>query len=518
MFSSRGAPRRLPALLVVAGLLLTACGTDLRPTTSADPVPLPAVTDAPADDPASDPELARFYTQDVTWSGCDDGFRCASVTVPVDWSEPGGETITLAVKKLPASGERIGSLLINPGGPGVSGVEYVGNKKSQFGTAVRRVFDVVGWDPRGVGGSAPITCLTDAEYDRFLAADATPDTPAEVSEAVAGAEAYARACAENTGPILDHVDTLSTVRDMDVLRAVLGDERLSYYGGSYGTFLGAWYAETFPWRVGRLVLDGAVDPSLTTEEYAAGQAEGFQRGLHAYLEDCLKQSGCPLHGTPEQALATLSALIAQADANPLRTGDPDRPLTQSLLVTGLAMGMYSDRFWTAVSAAIGKALQGDGGLLLELADLYNERDASGHYGQVLDANPATYCLDHAEDASVAHIAELATDLGQRYPPFGDGMGWSALGCSTWPVPAVVQPQRLTAAGAAPIVVIGTTGDPATPYEWAQGLAGQLSSGRLVTWEGDGHTAYGRGSSCVGEAVDNYLVAGTAPDDGTVCAR
>ena len=512
----RGVFRRLPAAAVAAGLLLAGCTPGPRPATSASPAPLPSAADAPGTDPARDPDLARFYGQQVDWRGCGGDFRCAQVTVPVDWGDPGGDAITLAVKTLPAAGKKIGSLLINPGGPGVSGVGFVEQARSQFGTAVRQNFDIVGWDPRGIGKSAPITCFTGSRLDTYISGDATPDTPAEVDAAVRELRSFAAACEQNSGPVLDHVDTLSTVKDMDVLRAVLGDDRLSYYGGSYGTFLGAWYAQQFPWRVGRFVLDGAVDPSLTTEQYATGQAEGFQRGLRAYLAECRQQSECPLRGDETQAFATLGTLISQADEHPLRTNDPARPLTQSLLITGLAMGMYTDQLWSMLSRGISEALQGDGSTLLELADLYNERDSDGHYGQVLAANPAIYCLDHGEEASTDHIREFAAELGRRYPPFGDSMGWGVLGCAEWPTPATVRPQRLTAEGAAPILVIGTTGDPATPYEWAKALAAQLSSGRLLTWEGQGHTAYGRAGACVSEAVETYLLAGAPPDDGTVC--
>ncbi len=508
--------RSTMATCLAGAALLSGCTSGSAPVAGVTPAPPASVSPAPADDPARDPALARFYDQRATWKGCGSGFDCATVTVPVDWANPGGASIGLAVKRLPAAGTKVGSLLINPGGPGVSGLDFVDSAKSVFGSTVRDSLDIVGWDPRGVGESAPVHCLPNSQLDGYLAADATPTGSAQVADAVQLAKTFAASCERNSGALLEHVDTLSTVKDMDVLRAVLGDATLTYYGGSYGTFLGAWYAQEFPWRVGRFVLDGAVDPSLTTDQYAAGQAEGFQRGLRAYVQNCEQQSGCPLRGTVDQAFAQLSALIAHADQNPLTTSDGARPLTQSLLVTGLAMGLYDDRLWPALTKGIGEAMTGQGSTLLALADLYNERDSQGRYSQVLSANPAIYCLDHPEHETPQQIAAFAADLGKRYPPLGASMGWGVLGCAEWPIPAVLHPQRLTASGAAPIVVIGTTGDPATPYEWAKSLAGQLSSGRLLTWDGQGHTAYGRGSTCIARAVESYLVGGVVPANGTTC--
>jgi pimeloyl-ACP methyl ester carboxylesterase len=474
---------------------------------------------SPGTDPSTRPELARFYRQQVTWSDCGEGFQCAEVTVPVDWAQPAGETIQLAAKRLPASGRKIGSLLVNPGGPGVSGLNFVDQARRQFGAPVRKAFDVVGWDPRGVGRSAPVECFDVAQTDRYLAADPTPDTPAEVSALVEAGRDLGESCRRKTGALLEHVDTISTVKDMDVLRAVLGDGRLSYYGASYGTFMGAWYAQEFPWRVGRLVLDGAVDPSLTTDEYATGQAKGFYRGLRAFVADCQAKSNCPLRGTVDDGIAQLSRLIQIADQNPLRTNDKSgRQLTESLFLVGAAMAMYLDRLWPTLVRGLTEATRGDGSTLLYLADLYYERDDPTAYTQTVGANAAIYCLDHSNTDTTSQAEALADALQQKYPPQGAAMGWGVVSCSQWPVQAVLKPQRLTAEGAAPIVVVGTTGDPATPYEWAQGLASQLSSGRLLTWRGSGHTAYGQGSDCVIEVVESYLVAGVVPDSDKTCEK
>jgi pimeloyl-ACP methyl ester carboxylesterase len=516
-----GTDRRRRGVIATAaafalGGLLAGCSFSLpgqRSSTAAKP-PAPS-TSAPADDPAARPQLARFYGQKPTWTDCGGGFRCTSVTVPVDWAQPEGATISLAVIRRPATGSRIGSLFINPGGPGVSGVDFLREGSRVFSSTLGTAYDLVSWDPRGIGKSSPVECIPNAEIDAYLATDSTPDTPAEQTALVDVTRRFDAGCEQRTGPILAHVDTLSTVKDMDVLRAVVGDHTLTYYGGSYGTFLGAWYAQTFPWRVGRLVLDGAADPETDTAGYAAGQALGFARGLQAYVNDCLSSQDCPLRGNADQAKAQLTTLIDSADSRPLRTED-GRPLTQSLLLTGIIQGMYTRLLWPTLNQALTKALQGDGSGLLALADEYNQRDAAGVYQQTMQATSAIYCLDHPETRTVTQIAADAQDLERRYPPLGASIGWGSLSCVGWPAKPVLHPQKLTAEGAAPILVVGSTGDPATPYEWAQALASQLSSGRLLTREGFGHTAYFQGSRCTDTAIDQYLLAGVLPERGTVC--
>ncbi|MDQ1287755.1 MAG: hypothetical protein QG622_1320 [Actinomycetota bacterium] len=506
--------RRLVA--VGAGLVLLAgCSTGLPGDSSPDPVPPSPSTSPPAaDDPARRAEFAAFYGQKATWKDCEDGFDCSSVKVPVDWAAPTGPTLDLALIRRKATEKKIGSLLVNPGGPGASGVEWVRMAASSYGAPLRASFDIVGWDPRGIGDSSQIRCVPNDELDEQVARDPVPDDPAEQSQMIKDAKDFGKGCQLRTGALVGHVDTLSTVKDMDVLRAVLGDKTLSYFGASYGTFLGAWYAETFPWRVGRLVLDGAVDPSLDPKGYIEGQAMGFDRALKAYLTDCLKQQDCPFRGSLDDAQAQLGDLIERSDEQPLPTASK-RQLTQALLITGVVQGMYSDRLWKPLGEALKKALQGDGTALLAMADQYYQREQDGQYGAVVQSNGPIYCLDHPETRTVDQIAAHAKELQRRYPPLGESMGWSAMGCRDWPFPAAVQPKRLTAPGAAPILVVGSTGDPATPYEWSQALASQLSSGRLLTREGFGHTGYGE-SRCINSAVDEYLVNGKLPDKGTTC--
>ncbi len=511
------AARRRHAVRVVAAVVAVVAVLAGCSRGDAPQPPTPA-TSAPADekDPANDRALASFYGQKIAWRDCRNDFQCADVTVPVDWSQPSRDTIELSLLKLPASGRKIGSMLLNPGGPGVSSTEWLRSSPGAVGDRVRRSYDVVAWDPRGVGGSTPIRCLGDSEVDAWLSADATPDSDAEARKAVADAEAYGRQCEERTGPLLAHVDTISTVRDMDVVRAALGEKVVSYYGWSYGTFIGAWYAQLFPWRVGRMVLDGAIDPSLNAEQYSEGQAKGFARMAGAFVEDCLGEKRCPLRGTKADAFEQIETLVREADARPLPTSS-GRELTQSLMTTGMAMALYLPAFWPRLRTGLAEAFDGRGDGLLALADAYNERRPDGSYGQTLQATGPIFCLDHTDTRSLKQVKADAKAWLAKYPPLGDTFAWAPLGCSVWPIKPVVTPQKLTAPGAPPILVVGTTGDPATPYESAKSLASQLSKGVLVTFEGDGHTAYRRGSKCVDTTIEDYLVSGTVPSADVTCS-
>lgn len=472
---------------------------------------------ASAADPATRPEFAAYYGQSVSWSSCGDGFECTNVKVPLDWSAPSGETITLGVTRKKATGQRLGALFLNPGGPGVPGVEFLQAAAGTFGAALRRSYDLVSWDTRGIGKSEPsVACLPDSELDAYYAQDQEPSTPDEVAPLVEAAKEYVAACVKNSGPLLAHVDTISTVKDMDVLRAVLKDQTFTFYGASYGTFLGAWYAELFPWRVGRMVLDGVVDPNLTAAQYTQGQAAGFARAVDAYLDNCLAKRDCPLKGTREDAIAQLGTLWTSVGKTPLRT-DQGRKLTQGLLGTGLLFAMYSRSYWDVLTQALTESFKGNGTTMLLLADSYLRRTEQGTYDPLLQVTQTIYCLDHQETRTIEQIASDVAALDKKYPPFGGTIDWPSVNCALWPHKAVVPKQPLTADGARPILVLGTTKDPATPYEWAKALASQLKSGRLLTREGDGHTGYRQGSKCTDSAVERYLVSGTLPAVGTICS-
>jgi pimeloyl-ACP methyl ester carboxylesterase len=467
-------------------------------------------------------ELVPFYNQKPRWSGCSGDFECTKVKVPLDYKKPTGDTVELEVIRLPAGDEskRVGSLLINPGGPGASGVSYARQARAVLSDDVRNSFDVVGWDPRGVGDSAPVKCLDDKQLDAFLALDGSPDDQSEVRALDATSKNFAHQCEARSGKVLPRVGTPDAARDMDILRAVLGDAKLNYLGKSYGTFLGATYAELFPEKVGRVVLDGAIDPSVTSQEMGLAQAGGFEQALDAFIDDCLKQSDCPVGPDTAGAKREIAGILDQADRSPLRT-DSGRPLTQSLAILGVAVAMYdSEQGWPALRIALQRAKSGDGTVLLQLSDIYTDRQSNGHYSS--NQNEAIYavnCLDRPDRSSPAQIEQVEPRFEKESPTFGDYLAWSSLPCRYWPAKGEPGsgPHKITAEGAAPIVVVGTTRDPATPYVWAQNLADQLSSGVLLSWDGDGHTAYFRGSSCIDSAVDDYLIKGTVPKDGTRCS-
>jgi pimeloyl-ACP methyl ester carboxylesterase len=501
--------------LLIGLVVLTALAACTPFGSGPPPTPVTAATGPPADDPATNPALAAFYGQRPTWVDCGNDFSCASVQVPLDWADPAGQTIKLAMIRKAATGARRGSLFMNPGGPGVSGVGYLRLAASTY-DALRVGFDLVSWDPRGVRSSSATQCLPDSALDAFFALDGTPDSADEQLQLVAESKDYAQSCKQGSGALLQHVDTISTAKDMDVLRAVVGDPAFSYFGASYGTYLGAWYAQLFPWRVGRMVLDGAVDPSLDSQQYTEGQAKGFALETAKYLDNCLGRNGCPLRGARAEAVVQLQQLANVVDGAPLRTTG-GRQLTQALFMTGLMYALYSPSRWPQLGEALTAALAGDGTAMLALADRYLERDRAGHYGATLQQYGPIYCLDHGETRTTEQIAAEADRLQQKYPPFGGLFGWGAAQCAVWPYPQVVPAQRLTAPGSATIVVVGTTDDPATPYEWAESLASQLSNARLVTRQGDGHTGYHRGSACTDEAVEKYLLDGVAPASDVTCS-
>ena len=503
------------AAIAVGTVLLAGCTGSSAPLASLPPPP-PPQSGSTVPPP---PSLAAYYAQRPAWTSCQDGFQCATVKVPIDYTDPGGGDLTLHLIRLPATdpAHRIGSLLTNPGGPGVSGIDFLRQARGEYSDRLRAVFDIVGFDPRGIGASSPVHCIDAKQMDAFLAYDGSPDSLSEEQSLLAIDKSFADGCERESGKILSHLGTVDTARDMDVIRAAVGDARLDYIGASYGTFLGATYAELFPTKVGRLVLDGAVDPTLTASALSAGQLGGFERALGSFLADCVKRGDCPVGPTVEQARQQIQQLVADSDQHPLPSNS-GRPVTQSLVVIGLLYPLYDKQSgWPALRVALGQALHGNGNTLLIIADAYSDRSADGSYST--NQNEATYainCLDRPDHSTLAQVRADAAHLAAQSPIFGAYFAWSDLPCTVWPVAATDKPHVISAPGAAPILVVGTTRDPATPYQWAQSLASQLSSGRLLTRVGDGHTAYRRGSACIDNAVDAYLVGGTLPLIGTVC--
>ncbi|MEU8252002.1 alpha/beta hydrolase [Nonomuraea sp. NPDC048916] len=453
----------------------------------------------------------------LEWSGCGGEFECTRLAVPLDHDEPHGERIEIGVIRLPAGGDRIGSLVINPGGPGGSGIAYARAARSVVSDEVRERFDIVGFDPRGVGESAPVECLSDERLDVFLALDATPDDPEERAVLERASREFAEACQAESGHLLPHVGTVDAARDMDALREALGDQKLTYLGMSYGTFLGAVYADMFPSRVRALVLDGALDPSISRLQLNIGQANGFEIAFRAYAETCLAEGTCPFRShDPDGALAELTDLLRRTDTQPLRAGD--RQVTEALATLGALTPLYNRTGWPALTETLRQAMNGDGTLLLHNADELVGRDDDGHYSNQTEANLAINCVDSPYPRSTSAYATAATKAAEKSPAFGPYIMWSSLPCAYWPAPPTLQNRPLTAKGAAPILVVGTKRDPATPYAWSEALADQLQSGVLLGFDGDGHTAYLNGSTCVDDAVDRYLLTGTVPENGAICPR
>ncbi|MFW6692958.1 alpha/beta hydrolase [Streptomyces sp. MAR4 CNX-425] len=475
----------------------------------------------PAEIPA---DLRPYYEQKLRWTDCTTapGFECATLRVPLDYASPGdGEDVELAVSRKPADtpGERLGSLHVNPGGPGASALEFLQNYAGvDYPEEVRARYDIVAADPRGVGASQPVKCLTDAQFEAHTQLDATPDDAREVKALTTSFERFAQGCQQRTGKLLGHVSTEEAARDMDVFRAVLGDKKLTYVGASYGTMLGATYAGLFPQRTGRLVLDGAMDPSLTARQLNLDQNAGFTTAFDAFAEDCVTRSDCPL-GTEsaEDAGKQLRAFLDRLDAKPVPTGEK-RKLGEPLATMGVLMAMYQEAFWPQLRGALTDAMEReDGGGLLALADMYYEREPDGSYGSMMYGFTAVNCIDQpAPFDSPAEVEELVPQFEADSPVFGRDFAWAALNCADWPVAATGEANRIEAQGTPPILVVGTTRDPATPYVWAESLAAQLAEGVLLTYEGDGHTAYLRGSACIDDAIDTFLLEGTPPEDGKRC--
>lgn len=460
--------------------------------------------------------LGSFYTQDLSWSDCGDGGHCATVTVPVDYAKPDGATTRLRMVLYPATGDSTRSIFVNPGGPGGSAIDFASTMEGSLGDAVRRDADVVGVDPRGVGKSSPLTCLSDATFDEYAAGDPDPDDAAEIAASRSALTELGAACEKNSGELAAHVSTVEVARDMDVVRALLGRTKLDWFGASYGTELGAVYAQLFPSKVGRMVLDGAVDPSLDSVESSFAQAAGFQRALAAYAADCVTAEACPIGDDADAGVAKIADLMTQLDAKPL-PGAGDRELTEGRAFYGIAVTLYDKTTWPLLTQALTAAFKGNGSVLVALSDAYFERKPDGSYGSNIgQVITAVSCLDSPGGLTVADVERVTPRFVKESPVFGRALAFGALGCTDWPIESDNPLPTIDGKGAPPIVVVGTTRDPATPYESAQALAQQLESGVLLTRDGDGHTAYLSGNDCITRAVDRYLADGTVPKADTTC--
>ena len=513
---------RWTALMAAAALLTAGCsggssvdgkggaGTDTAKPSTVDSTSTATTAAVPA----------ALTAQKLDWGRCkatadsaapSSDWQCATLKVPLDWAKPDGSTIGLALIRSKATGgDRIGSLLFNFGGPGGSGVDYMPAYATTV-SALHEHYDLVSWDPRGVAASEGIRCRGDKAIQASEDVDATPDTPAEEKTYFQDAVDFGKGCEKAAGKLMAHVSTTDTARDMDLMRQVLGDTKMHYFGISYGTELGGVYAHLFPKNVGRLILDAVVDPSADSVGHALNQTRGFQRALDDYLKSTDQD--------PDQGSQKIAALLKQIDAKPLATST-GRKLTQTLALTGIVLPLYSKESWPTLTSALNSAEEGDGSELLALADGYNDRDSAGHYGTTTHSQRVISCLDDKQRPTPAQTQKLLPEFEKISPVFGDFLGWDTAGwCHDWPVAGQYETPEVSAPGAAPILVVGNTGDPATPYEGARKMVDELGKGVGVelTWKGEGHGAYGSGSDCVDSTVDAYLLKGTVPKDGKVCA-
>lgn len=480
----------------------------------------------PSDDESAEPgdaraapsaAVQRFYDQRPEWEPCGD-FECTRIEVPLDYGHPRADRIQLNLLKNPADepSQRVGALLVNPGGPGAPGTDMAGKSaKNYFRAPLRDSFDLIGFDPRGTGASTPVDCLTNRELDEFVAADPDPDTSAEVTEFVDWTERFGAGCARLSGELAEHVSTYDAARDMDIIRAVLDEPKLNYFGFSYGTKLGSTYAAQFPGRVGRLVLDGAVDISLSFLDASRQQAAGFQTALNAYVDDCVDRGDCYLGDTRAAALSRVEGFVDQVENEPIPVGDRD--LTSGLAFLGIITPLYNADYWGFLTQALGDAMEGDAAFLLQLADLYLSRNEDGTYADnSAEAIYAINCLDDPSSLPPSQVPRHYAEFQEASRTFGRVFAWGLTGCRGFDHERGSFDWKFDAAGADPLLVIGTTRDPATPYRWAVALAEQLDSAILVSRDGDGHTGYNSDNECVDEAIEDYLIDGAVPDGDVDC--
>ncbi|MFG3013267.1 alpha/beta hydrolase [Streptomyces cinerochromogenes] len=448
-------------------------------------------------------------------------WECATMKAPLDWSRPKGDTIDIALIRARSSGpasKRIGSLVFNFGGPGGSGVSTLPAFGSDY-TALRTRYDLVSFDPRGVGRSAPVECESDAQLDEYFQQDATPDDAAERAQLLQRTQQFNAACEKNSKKVLPHVRTTDVARDMDLMRQVLGDDKLHYFGISYGTELGGVYAHLFPGHVGRAVLDAVVDPTQNPEQSALGQARGFQLALDNFAKDCTsKTTDCPIGDTEQEVKDRIAKLLADLEKKPIPGLFP-RQLTQTAATNGIAQSLYSKDFWGYLTEGLEEAYDGDGKILMLLSDSMNGRNENGEYSNLTAANIAINCSDEKPRYTADDVQRKLPEFRAASPLFGDYLAWGMVGCTDWAVPGAADHPDVSAPGSAPVLVIGNTGDPATPYEGARKMVDALGKGVGVelTYKGQGHGAYDSKNKCVQGAVNGYLLDGKVPKAGTVCS-
>ncbi len=501
--------RRLTVVGVAlaAVLVLSGCVGSFLPST-------PSTTSKPTSEKVAT-DLQPFYSQVLHWKSCESGdFQCATAKAPLDWSDPAKATINLALIRKPTTGTRLGSLLVNPGGPGASGFDFIKDSLTYAVDAkLRDNFDIVGFDPRGVNRSSAVKCYSDsAKFDSYLF-DITPGVIGSdqwIAASDASNAQFGKDCLKYTGSLLGYIDTNSAARDLDLLRATLGDKKLNYLGYSYGTLLGATYAELYPKKTGHLVLDGVVDPATTEFQVTETQAKGFESAMRAYLKDCLSGTKCPFTGSVDSSMAKVRSVLDSLNASPIRNSD-GRELGSATMFDAIILPLYSQSTWKYLNTLFTDVESGSANVAFQLADSYVGRNSDGTYqDNSFEALIAINCLDYKSTDTDANMKLEAAQLAKAAPTFGPEMSYGGTSCNNWPFTSNRERGPIAAKGSAPIVVIGTTNDPATPYVWAHNLAKELQHGYLITHKGQGHTAYNKSNSCVNNAVDDFFISNTVP--------
>jgi pimeloyl-ACP methyl ester carboxylesterase len=490
------------ALAVTLALAITACDSS---SSSTD-------TTAPSLDTTTD-----FIVNPIVWSACDGStstkVECGNIEVPFDYANPDQGSFVLNVKRRNAANpaDRIGSMMVNPGGPGFGGSSLADDAEYYFSQDLLDHFDIIAWDPRGTGESTPAVNCVDT-FDEYFGLDSPPETPEEKQALIDASQAFNDKCAENSGTILPFISTKASAQDINSLRLALGEEKVSFFGFSYGSELGTTWATMFPETVRAIVVDGAVDPNASSVQEGMNQAKGFEGQLATFLKQCSEKTTCAFHNGGD-AEAAFDKLVIDIDSTPLEVSKERTLVTQGVLFTAVAQAMYSDYYWPQLSEALSAAQNGDGKGILQLYDDYYQRKDDGTYGNELEAFLAISCLDDPGATSTEEVDSHIEEFIAAAPRLGGNFAYG-YSCALWPVEQAAK-VTITGKGAGPIVVVGTTGDPATPLDSTRKMALSLEQGILIVVDANQHTGYGA-NNCVVKAVDDYLINLSVPKNETTC--
>lgn len=501
--------KRTLAALVVSTTLLAACSTSGSNEAAKEPTTTTrsSTTDGGSPSTTGTPEAGA---RTIDWSDCGGGFECGTITVPLDYTKPDGETIDVGVTRHPAEkpDERIGALFVNPGGPGGSAVELA-RSFGRAGTIGDR-FDIVGFDPRGVGESSPLDCHS--HLLEIYDADPSIDSDADRKATLDASQAFVDECEEKYADILPFIGTTDVARDMDEIRKAMGEEQINYLGYSYGTSLGQEYARLFPTHVRSMVIDGVVDHAPDGLTTAETQAAGFETALDSYIAHC-EEDGCGFGD--QDAGAVIDEVTAAAEQAPIPAAGADRDAGPGVVSLAVAQALYAPQLWGSLSSALRDAQDGDGSGLVELANMYLGTDGGGSSFEVYFG---VSCLDDTWPSDPNEVIDASIATQKEVPRFGGPIVVDYVRCSMWPAKAKpLKPVPASTKGLPPILVVSTTNDPATPYENGVAVAEQIPGAVLVTNEGEGHTIVGQGKPCIDDLVDAYFVDLEVPEDGVTCS-